>query len=712
VERIKYAYTSDDFAEDIRRSPFVRVTLAFAGGIAAAYFTPLKFVSSVVPAAAILVALVVSAALHAAKGKGRIRYFSPHTGALYLWVFFFAGVCMARLQPSASALPLDEERYYRLLTAENPRYRTGRKYSTVDARVLAHSSDGKSWSRCGERAIVFFSGDASAILSPGDVFVCRTTFSSIPHPSNPDEFDFAAHMARIGIFAYSYVEAANATTVEQGRISFYKRFVLNIQRSVYEILRGAGLGKDEFGVMTALFTGNKEYLDSDLREAYAASGTVHLLAVSGLHVGIVYMVLQFLMRFAGGRRSAKIVKGIVTLIVLWIYAAVAGMAPSIARACTMFSIFVIGDVWGRRRNTYNNIALAAFVSCAANPGALFELGFQLSYAAVLGIVCFQPKFMQILSCRNRFANTVAEGASVTLAAQLGTLPIILFVFRSFPVYFLFANLIVVPLTSVLMYLGLTVAALSHSDFLLTAGGAALNFCVSITIRIVRFFSSLPGAVVEGIYIGKLQCLLLAVAILSLVFLMLSRRRMFANVLLVSLTGIFAIHALYRHETANSREFGLFRVNRAFYAYFIDRGQGFSVRDTASFGVSFDSKTRNYMTRRGFVSERDLEAFSLADSFPCSRSGLILFAGKRIALSSQLESAGKPPAAPLPVDYLMVTGSDGASPDELLACYAPQHIVVADNLPFGKRKKWLSLAAARRIPCRDIRGEGFWNCMIK
>jgi competence protein ComEC len=710
VDKSKYTYGADDFAKDIRQSPFVRITLAFIGGIVAAELTPLKFVSPVVPAVSIPLALIVPVVLYLIRRNGRNRDFAPHVGAICLFVFFLAGICSARLQPSASTLPLGEERYYRLLTTENPH--AGRKFSRVDAKVLAYSSDGYTWNRSQEHTIVYFSGSASAILSPGDVFVCRTTFNSIPHPSNPDEFDFAEYMARSAIFACSYIEAANAVVVEQGQISFYKRFVLNIQHSVYGILHRAGLGKEELAVMTALFTGNKEYLDDDLREAYAASGTVHLLAVSGLHVGIIFMVLQFLMRFAGGRRGARIVKGTITLLVLWTYAAIAGMAPSIVRACTMFSIFVIGDMWGRRRNTYNNIAFAAFISCAVNPGAIFELGFQLSYAAVLGIVCFQPKFMRILSCRNRFANTVAESASVTLAAQLGTLPIILFVFKSFPAYFLSANLIVVPLTSVLMYLGLAVAALSWNDLLLTVGGAVLDFCVSITIRIVRFFSALPGAVVGGIYINELQCLLLAVAIVSLAFLMSSGKRIFTKVILVSLTGIFAVHALYRYEAANSREFGLFRVNRAFYAYFIDRGRVFSVRDTASFGVSFDGKTRNYMMRRGFVPERDMEAFSLADSVPCSRDGLILFAGKRIALSSQLESTGTSPLVPLPVDYLMVTGGDGASPDELLACYAPRHIVVADNLPFGKRERWLSLAGARRIPCRDIRGEGFWNCKIK
>ena len=706
----KYAYDKDDLAKDIRRSPFMRITPAFMCGIAAGYLTPLKFVSPVAPAVAILVALAVLVALHAIERKTGNGDFASHAGALCLFVFLLAGLYSARLQPSESALPLGEERYYRLLTTENPH--SGKKCSRVDAEVLAHSSDGKTWSRCRERTIVYFHDNAPVSLVPGDVFLCRTTFASIPHPSNPDEFDFAERMARAGIFAYSFTDAENVAVVERGRISLYKRFVLNVQRSAYETLQNAGLGEDELAVMTALFTGNKEYLDDDLRQAYAASGTVHLLAVSGLHVGIIFAVLEFLLRFAGRSRGARIAKGTVTLVVLWVYASIAGMSPSITRACTMFSIFVLGDMYGRRRNTYNNIALAAFVSCAVNPGAMFELGFQLSYAAVLGIVCFQPKFAAMLSCGNRFVNTLTGYASVTLAAQLGTLPIILFAFKSFPAYFLSANLIVVPLTSVLMYLGLGVMALSWSDFPLTVGGAALDFCASTTIRIVRFFGALPGAVVGGIYVNGVQCFLLVVAVVSFALLLSSRKRMFAKTLLVSLTGVFLVHAFHRHEAANRREFGMFRVNKAFYAYFIDRGEGFSVRDTASFGVSFDGKTRNYMMKRGFVSERDLEAFSLTDSVPRSRGGLVLFAGKRIAFSSRLESTEKPSVAPLPVDYLMVTDGDGASPDKLLACYAPGQIVVADNLSVGKRERWIRLAEARRIPCHDIRGEGFWNCKIE
>jgi hypothetical protein len=156
-----------------------------------------------------------------------------------------------------------------------------------------------------------------------------------------------------------------------------------------------------------------------------------------------------------------------------------------------------------------------------------------------------------------------------------------------------------------------------------------------------------------------------------------------------------------------KEFGVFGVKRAFYAYFIENGEGFSIRDTSSVDVSFDFNTKNYLIKRGFRSEEDLRNLSLTDSVPNLYKGILLFSGKKIALSSQLEVNGRFSGTPLNVDYLYVTERQYIKPEILLLCYNPAKIIIANNLPLNKINEWIEIAVSRNIPYHNVKTDGFW-----
>jgi competence protein ComEC len=691
--------------EDIRRNPFLRITVPLLFGIIFQYLSISEGEGGGLQISGLLFVvffLVSLAVLHIFKVYRQYSLAWLY-GFHYCLIFFFLGIGLVQMNPLKTSVPLNEESYFELLVTENPEHTDNAL--RMDVEIRAFSADGEHWTKCNERSIIYMDKDSLLRFSPGDVLVCQSVFNEISPPQNPEEFDYREYLKRKKIFSTSFVNSEKVVVADSGQINFYKKFVFNLQRYSLETLQKAGLQSEELGVALALLTGNKQYLEDELRNSYVASGTVHLLAVSGLHVGIVFMILNFALRFMDRRKKLHLLKGFIILISLWIYASVAGLASSIVRAGTMFSIFVIADMANKSKSTYNSIALSCFIMCLVNPYAIFETGFQLSYFAVLGIVYFQPKFMKPFHRCNRFLKPVLECTAVTLSAQLGTLPVILLTFKLFPTYFIFSNLFLVPYTSVVMYIGVTVIALSWQSFLLMISGSALNLSVSLMNRVVKFFDGLPHSTIDGIYINGIQCTLLIVCILSLAFLLSFRKRIFFAVMLISLTGIFSVGAFRSYGISSHTEFGVFGVKRAFYAYFIENGTGFSIRDTSSINRSFDFNTKNCLIKRGFRSEQDLTGLSLADSIPNAYKGVLLFAGKKIALSSQLNVIADFSGTPLNVDYLYVTERQKTKPEALLSCYNPSKIIIANNLPASQIAEWLKLAESKNIPCHNIKTDG-------
>ncbi|MDR2383323.1 MAG: ComEC family competence protein [Prevotellaceae bacterium] len=693
-----YRYDSFDFMEDIRRNPFVRITVPLLFGIIFQYLYGIQ-TGGLLFIAFFLVSLAALLIF-----KVYLRYSLTWLyGLHYYLIFFFMGISLVQLNPIETTIPLNEENYFELLVTENP-VNTDNALR-IDAKIRAFSADGKHWTKCNEMSIIYTDKDSTLRFSPGDALVCQTVFNEFSPPQNYEEFDYKTYLKQKKIFSTSFVDAEKLVVVDSGQINAYKKFVFKLQQYALETLQNAGLKSEELAVALALLTGNKQYLEDDLRNSYVASGTVHLLAVSGLHVGIVFMILNFALRFMDRRKKLRLLKGCIILVTLWIYASVAGLASSIVRASAMFSIFVVADMANKSKSTYNNIAFACFIMCLLNPYAIFETGFQLSYLAVLGIVYFQPKFMKPFHNCNRFLKPVLECSTVTLSAQLGTLPVILLTFKLFPTYFLFSNLILVPYTSVVMYIGAIVIALSWQPFLLMFSGLALNAAIYTMNCVVKFFDKLPYSTVDGIYINGMQCALLVVSILSLAFLLSFKKRIFFATILISLIGIFSIGALHSYKMSSHKEFGVFGVRRAFYAYFIENGKGFSIRDTASVKQSFDFNTKNYLIKRGFRSEQDLTGLSLTDSIPNLYKGVLLFAGKKIALLSQLSINAEFSGVPLNVDYLCVTGRHNDKPETVLACYNPSEIIIANNLPANKIAEWIQIAESKKIPCHNIKTNG-------
>ena len=248
-------------------------------------------------------------------------------------------------------------------------------------------------------------------------------------------------------------------------------------------MQGGPLDRRYAGVAEALALGWRADIDPTTQASYRDSGIAHLLAVSGLHVGLVAAMAGLALFWMGRKRRGRIVRGCVQLTAVWLFTVITGLAPSTVRAALMFSLFIVSDIFGRRTPKLNLLAAAAIIMLIANPMLLFDIGWQLSFSAVAGILLAMPVIMA-------FRNKLYQAAMVSVAATTATLPVTLTTFHRFQPYFLIANVLIVPLSAFILAFSLLYMALPCG---FTAW--SVEILLRATEAVTSWVASLPGAVI-------------------------------------------------------------------------------------------------------------------------------------------------------------------------------------------------------------------------
>ncbi len=348
-----------------------------------------------------------------------------------------------------------------------------------------------------EKMLVYFSKQGNAAyLEPGDIVIFNAAPQLISNYGNPFEFDYKKFLQRRNIYRQVYLSKQNwFKTGLQSSFSL-KLLAEKTRMKLVDIYRSKNLGKNEMDILSALTLGYKAELDPQTKQTFASAGALHVLAVSGLHVGIIYWVLTSVFSFLRRNKTGKFIFVAVIIASLWFYAFLTGLSPSVSRAATMFSFLVIGTNMNRQVNIYNSLAGSAFFLLLVNPNNLFEVGFQLSYSAVFGIVFLQPKFEKLLFIRYKVPRFFWQLLTVSVAAQIATFPFTIYYFNQFPTYFWIANLFVIPIVTALIPLGFSLLIFNSISFL----SSMLAFCIRLIIyvmyELLLSIESLPYSVLE------------------------------------------------------------------------------------------------------------------------------------------------------------------------------------------------------------------------
>ncbi len=381
-------------------------------------------------------------------------------------------------------------------TARNS-YKTTLRARAVYANGMLHHTSGEF--------LMYVSKATEIDLHKGDRILLTRAPRPVEGPKNPEEFDYRQYLFNHGITHQVYLkDPSQAIIIETGfEQSIFDYFDYSRQWLITK-LQEALNDDDSFGVSMALILGQKEFLSPQIRSAYSGTGAMHVLAVSGLHVGIIYLILMAGLKWIGKSQISRLLRLILIIAGLWSYAIITGLSPSVMRAATMFSAVAIAQNIGRNTNIYNTLAAAALILLCVNPYLLLEVGFQLSFLAVLGIVLIQPHIYSLAIFKPLILDKLWQLTSVSIAAQIATFPLGILYFHQFPNYFLLSNFIVIPAAFVILTLGIVLMISSILPPVFEVLGNLLNTVVYALNFSVKTIESLPHALTSGLYISHLE----------------------------------------------------------------------------------------------------------------------------------------------------------------------------------------------------------------
>lgn len=512
----------------LNANPFLRAWLPFAAGIAAwllGYTQPpqLLYVAALYLLCVLLWMLLIK------RSRPVLKSAFGLLAQVFLVVFGW-GLCdfhdARRHAGDVSTLLSAEPEYYSGYVSDLP----AEKKKTVKAEVtLQHAKVGDVWRPVSGKVIVYLEKDSAArLLQAGGRIVFSAALREVSPPLNPNEFDYKKYLALKNIFYTAYLPVEGWTAIP-GREEFsLYTYSQKVRQRLLGLYRESGLSGDEFAMVAALVLGYDDEIDQPLMNAYSHTGTLHVLSVSGLHVGIIYLMLSYLLGFLDRKRLLKWLKVFVILTVLWFFVLLAGFSAPAVRAALMFSLILVGKTLFEHVEVTNIVFAAAFFSLCYNPFWLGDVGFQLSYLAVLGIILLYPRFYTLFTFSSGLLDKIWALCSVSIAAQIATLPLTLYYFHQLPVLFLLTNLVLIPASTLIMYGGMLILLLSKIPVVCSALVGLTGFAVKAMNATALYFDSFPFCVIDNINLSLVNMILMYVLI-GLLYAALDRRsfRLFA-----------------------------------------------------------------------------------------------------------------------------------------------------------------------------------------
>lgn len=341
-------------------------------------------------------------------------------------------------------------------------------------------------------------------VKPGDKILFSAYANPIRNQGNPGEFNYKKYMAIQGVHYQVYLDKASwkksRVKAPVSVIALSNRLRMHLLNQLKE----AGIDEEEYAIASALLLGYKDFLTPEVKDRFSSSGAMHILAVSGLHVGIIYLILHYVLFFLERYQYGKTIKVLLILIILIGYAFLTGLSPSVSRATLMFSVIAIGQVLRRYSSVYNSLAFSAFVLLVINPLLLFSISFQLSYLAVYSIVFFQPKFYKLIELPP-IPDKFWQWFTVALAAQIGTAPLVIHNFNLFSNFFWLTNFIAIPAAALIIFTGMLYFLVAPFLPLFSQVlGGILSSILSVLNHSTAFIRDMPYSTTESIWISDIQ----------------------------------------------------------------------------------------------------------------------------------------------------------------------------------------------------------------
>lgn len=701
-----------------RQAPFFRLLLPFVGGI----LLGLRFnnlLNSDQLNIILLAFLALSFCSLLIQLKWHLRWLS---GFLFFAFLFVAGLKITSNNFFPSKIPErgNSESIIRLIEPPEIRVTSTRALALVESMLLEGV-----WVDVNEKVLVYFSASDSAAvnLEYGTRLAVKTVFASPPAAQNPYQFDQREYLANKQIHRVAFIQKEGWMYIGEKKSKILSA-AFNLRGTLISTYQKAGIENQNLAVLSALTLGYKGLLDDEIRRVYSASGAMHILAVSGLHVGILFFIISGLLFFLNRIKHGKRVKALAVILFLWFFALFTGMSPSVMRASLMFSLVIIGVALSHRTSIYNTLSGSAFVLLCYNPLLITDIGFQLSFLAVTSIVFFYPYIYKLVYIKHKWLDMVWSLVAVSIAAQLGTFAISLYYFQQFPNYFLLTNLFAIPLATAVLYLAVGIIVFSPIELAANILGWFLGKTLSLLNYLVTFTESIPYSTTTGIGITGSQTIFLVISIVFFAIFLEKRKALFLIGFMSCMLIFFAENLSVKLKQAAQQEIVIFQTKGTTTI-------GFTFGKTITFASS-DTTNQNpwekhafglkgYVNKMGVTPKDDVIWLSQIKSTPASYNmvsckanqfgTLFHFAEKTIFIprDDSFEIIGF--SNILTVDILLLTGDMKSFIKEPIAFLDPKIVVIDSTVPKWQAQRISKMLNIKGIKIHTVENDGAYRLSV-
>jgi len=570
-----------------------------------------------------------------------------------------------------------------------------------------------TWHQTKGKALIYFQKDArSEQLFYGDRILFRAEFAEPQSAGFPNSFDQKRFLNNQNIFYTGYINSANWKTIPyRGKLNLL-RIALLLRNRFLQVLRDNQVQGREFAVTAALLLGYVDEIDKGLLKDYSATGAMHILSVSGMHVGVIFLVLDKILGFLRKVKYGISIKTGLIILMIWFYAMLTGLSPAVLRASVMISLIVVGKAMKRQPDILNILSASFIILLINEPTLLLNVGFQLSYLAVAGIVVlYKPIYDQYITS-NYLLDKLWSIVAVSITAQLITFPLSLYYFHQFPNYFMITNILVVPLSSLVIYTGIILLILGSVPVVSIYFAKVLIALVWFLNHSIHFIEEMPFAVSRGAHpdIGQTVCIYLLM--LTFFLFLFYKKKIYLFLFLifsVGLTGSLLFQKIHQLKTKkiivyaakNLPAFDFVNGETSILLYdpkVRDNAYFDENHQSTCFALGIKKKLRILLTNR----KGSLPGFSFQDCF-YKQDNFVQFYDKRIGfLNRKLQQAIN---SKIHLDYLVITGNPKVTIEQIQKIFTADEIIVDPSNSRWRSNAWKAEAAKMGVKIHFINETG-------
>lgn len=544
--------------------------------------------------------------------------------------------------------------------------------------------------------ILYFKKDSSSQkLNYGSQIIFNKPLQEIKNGGNPGSFDYKRYSLFQGITHQVYLTSSDFELLRSENKNWFEEFIFRSRRWVVNTLQTFIKGEKEQGLAEALLIGYRDDLDKNLVESYTNTGVVHIIAISGMHLALIYGLLILITKPLK-RKQLNWLRIVLILSSLWLFTLLAGAQASVVRSAVMFTCIALGEALSRRTSIYNTLALSAFLLLAYNPFWLWDVGFQLSYAAVLSIVTFYRPVYNWFYLPNKPLDFLWKTMAISIAAQILTTPISLYHFHQFPVLFLLTNIVAVPVSSIILFAEIAICAFAWLTPVAKFIGQITEWVIYFMNTYIERIETISFSLWDGFSINILQTILLLLGTILICFWLMEKRKWMIWLGLSCCLLFVVLRSVSFNEAYEQKKLIIYNVPKYSAIDLIHRRTFNFIGDSA---LLQDDFIRNFHIQPSRVLHRieqkqSLPSFSKEFEFVSKKIVLIDSSRNFISLGNKL-----------PIDVLILSRNPKLYISNLLKTFSINQIVIDGSVPQWKARLWKKDCDSLHIPCHDVSEKG-------